>query len=253
VNAWDQAAARWRLRECTKLGERPALRGAPFVRNLGTLEIGDDFALSSTPVASHLFVTGALRIGHRVQIGSGAAISCVSDLQIEDDVRIGAFSLILDTNYHLAEDFSVGAKPKPVCIGKGAHLGHHVVVLPGSAIGTGAVVKSGAVVSGEIAKNSVVEGNPARVRLAGVGLSTGAPEYDVPKLVMRVLGLSRVPDFHAGPSQIPEWDSLGALRLIVALEETFGVSLSEEQAKAVQSIRQLLDHVEAASLGHVNP
>jgi acyl carrier protein len=68
---------------------------------------------------------------------------------------------------------------------------------------------------------------------------------DVPALVMHVLGLSRVPDVQDGPGQIPQWDSLGALRLIVALEEEIGVALAEDQVRAVRSIRELMDHVEA--------
>jgi acyl carrier protein len=124
-----------------------------------------------------------------------------------------------------------------------------VVVLPGSTIGARAVVVAGSVVSGDVAEGAVVEGNPARARFRGAGAGDDAPAVsDVPRLVMQVLALPSLPDASAGPEQIAQWDSLGALRLIVAIEETFGIALAEDQMKAARSIRELAGHVEAARL-----
>jgi len=250
-NRYTDAVDRYRLRRCTEVGARPALRGAPFVHNSGTLLIGDDFRLNSHPVRSHLFVSGGLRIGNRVRIGAGAAISCIGEMEIQDDVSIGAFSIILDSNFHVAEDFRTNAAPKRVCVGKGSALGHRVVVLPGSTIGSGVVVRAGSVVSGDVPDGAVVEGNPARARLERDNHAE-VVAWDVPALVMHVLGLSRVPDVQHGPGQIPQWDSLGALRLIVALEEELGIALAEDQVKAVRSIRELMDHVEAVQRRQTN-
>jgi acyl carrier protein len=68
---------------------------------------------------------------------------------------------------------------------------------------------------------------------------------------MQVLSLPSIPDASAGPEQIAQWDSLGALRLIVAIEDTFGIALGEDQMKAARSIRDLATHVEAARLRKV--
>jgi acetyltransferase-like isoleucine patch superfamily enzyme/acyl carrier protein len=241
---YGEVLARRRLRACTAVGARPRLRSAPFIYNTGSLVIGDDFWMDSAPVRSHLFVTGDLCIGNRVRIGAGAAISCVGDMEIHDDVSIGAFTIVLDTNFHVAEDFKTNAIPKRIRIGEGVRIGHRVVILPGSMLGARASVKAGSVVSGDIAEGAIVEGNPARAPLEGGDRDRDTPD-DVPALVMKVLGLSSVPDVHAGPGQIPQWDSLGALRLIVALEERLGVVLAEDQVKTVRSIRELMDHVEA--------
>jgi acetyltransferase-like isoleucine patch superfamily enzyme len=224
------------------------LRGAPFVSNTGELRIGDDFHLVSRPVRSHLFVTGRMVIGHRVRVGAGAAISCLGSVILEDDVAIGDFAIVLDSDFHAAEDMSARSAPRPIRIGKKARIGHRVVVLPGSSIGPGAVVRAGSIVSGEVAAGTTVEGNPARVRLERDDSAepTGDAARDVPRLVMRVFGLPGIPDIYAGPAQISQWDSLGALRLIVALEETFGISLAEDQFKSVRSIHDLVGHVEGA-------
>jgi acetyltransferase-like isoleucine patch superfamily enzyme/acyl carrier protein len=245
----EEMIARRALRGCTRLGARPFVRGTPQVFNTGELIVGDDFSLSSRPVRSHLFVTGRMRIGDRVRIGAGAAISSLGRVDIDDDVAIGDFSIVMDSDFHVADDFHSAATPRPVHIGKGARLGHRVVVLPGSTIGAGATVKTGSVVSGEVAAGAVVEGNPARSRhLTPLEGADGPAEGAVSRLVMQVLGLQSLPAADAGPEQIVQWDSLGALRLIVALEETFGITLAEDQVKAARSIRELTEHVEGARL-----
>jgi acetyltransferase-like isoleucine patch superfamily enzyme/acyl carrier protein len=211
--------------------------------------VGDDFSMSSSPVRSHLYVTGRMHIGDRVRIGAGAAISSLGRVDIDDDVSMGEFVIIMDSDFHVADDFHAAAVPRPVHVGRGARLGHRVVVMPGSRVGAGAVVKACSVVSGDVVENAVVEGNPARPRsVAQTDGEDGPLEAGVPRLVMQVLGLRSLPDLDAGPEQITQWDSLGTLRLIVALEETFGIALAEDQVKAVRSIRELTAQVEAARL-----
>jgi acetyltransferase-like isoleucine patch superfamily enzyme len=245
----EDALARRRLRACTRLGQRPLLRGTPLVHNSGELVIGDDFRMIGTPVRSHLWVNGRMRIGNRVRIGSGAAISALGSVEIADDVSMGDFVIVMDSDFHVADDFHANAVPRPVRIGDGARLGHRVVVLPGSRIGAKAVVVAGSVVSGEVAEGAVVEGNPARPLFHGQDADVEGPAVaEVPRLVMQVLALPSLPDAGAGPEQIAQWDSLGALRLIVAIEETFGITLAEDQMKASRSIRDLAALVEAARL-----
>ena len=50
------------------------------------------------------------------------------------------------------------------------------------------------------------------------------------------------PDPADGPSRIPAWDSLGALRLLMALEEEFQVVLPDTVAEA-KSVLDLCDAV----------
>ena len=52
---------------------------------------------------------------------------------------------------------------KPVHIGKDAWIGAGATILPGVTVGDNAVVAAGAVVTKDVAPNTIVGGNPAKV------------------------------------------------------------------------------------------
>ncbi|HEY2369429.1 MAG TPA: hypothetical protein VGH87_23690, partial [Polyangiaceae bacterium] len=91
-----------RLRGATRVGKNARTAGAPYIKNRGTIEIGDDFFVSSEPVVSHIVVSRGARvsIGHGVTIGSGAAIASDAEIRIGNNVRIGRNVMILDTDFH---------------------------------------------------------------------------------------------------------------------------------------------------------
>ena len=51
----------------------------------------------------------------------------------------------------------------------------------------------------------------------------------------------------ARPSDIPEWDSVGHLNLMLALEDAFGVQLSIHDMSRLNSVSAILKHIEAMS------
>jgi maltose O-acetyltransferase len=231
------------LRAADRVGRAAVVEGWPHVVNAGTLHIGDDFRFGSRPAVSHLVVmpNGRAVIGDRVTIAYGAAISTYAEVSVGDDTRIGPFAVIMDSDFHVAGDRSALAEPAPVRIGRGVVIGSRVTILRGSTIGDGARVESGSVVSGDVAEGSVVSGVPARTReRAEVGA------VDVPELVMRTLGLSVRPQPGDGPHTIPEWDSLGALKLLLAMEDTFGIVIREELSSA-RTIARLQEIAQRAS------
>lgn len=238
------------LRSVTSLGRRPRLRGAPLVRNRGRITIGDDFRLDSRPVRSHLVTgrAGTIEIGHGVSIASGAAISAEVHVRIGDRVRMGGSVMIMDTDYHDRRDFSAPAPRAPVVVEDEARLGRNVTVLKGARIGRGAWIAPGSVVSGVVPAGACAGGVPARVlaSLPAVACSrTGREATDplgrVRAVVAETFGIAP-PDPADGPSRIPAWDSLGALRLLMALEEEFQVVLPDTVAEA-KSVLDLCDAV----------
>src|SRR5690349_452943 len=90
------------LGACDAVGSHARVLGRPFVSNRGRIEIGSSLVMSSIPVRSHLVTgpDGRLVIGDRVRISHGASISAHAELFIGDDVVIGPFAMLLDSDYH---------------------------------------------------------------------------------------------------------------------------------------------------------
>jgi acetyltransferase-like isoleucine patch superfamily enzyme/acyl carrier protein len=245
----EDARTRYWLRGC-RIGRSPKLVGHPLIVAAGTIEIGDDFELRSVPIRSHLVAQpgSVLRIGNRVRIGAGAAVSCDVRVDIGDGVSVGSFGMIMDSDFHVAGNLGAIAEPRPVYIGAGARLGHRVIVLAGARIGEGATVHSNSVISGDVRPFAVVAGNPARP--VSDGAASDADSGDISSgllaLIQSVLALDALPSIDDGPERIEAWDSLGSLRLIVAVEEHFNITLTEDELKSTRSIADLAKRIEAA-------
>jgi maltose O-acetyltransferase len=238
-------AARLWLRGAT-LGARPTTVGRPHVRRQGTLVVGDDFVLRSLPVQSHMLIgpTGKLAIGDRVAIDHGAAISCFSEVSIGDDVRVGPFSVILDSDFHEVGDHSAFGTPKPITIGRRCRLGPHVTVLRGATIGEGSIIEPGSTVSRAIPPGVRAGGVPARV------LGPAATRRDlgelVPHVVMTALRLAEPPQLHTPRKLLPRWDALAGARIAALLKEELEMPLPREEIAAATSVAEVLARVSAA-------
>lgn len=101
--------------------------------------------------------------GHNIKLGKNIFINCdvtmidIGTIKIGDNVIIGPDTTLLTT------DYSTKSEKKPIIIEKGANIGGHVTILPGVTIGKEAIVTAGSVVTTDVAANSVVTGNPAKV------------------------------------------------------------------------------------------
>lgn len=87
-----------------------------------------------------------IRIGARVQIGSGVQILTA------DHPRDAARRAAGEESGH------------PITIGDDVWIGAGALILPGITVGTGAIVGAGAVVTRDVAPGATVVGNPARPR-----------------------------------------------------------------------------------------
>jgi acetyltransferase-like isoleucine patch superfamily enzyme len=217
------------------VGRGTVMAGALHVDNDGIIQMGEECRLSSHPVQSHLVVMrdAQLTLGDRVFISYGAAISSRCSIRIGDDTRIGPFCLILDNDYHRVDDRDSPGGIAPIDIGRNVTIGARVTVLRGARIGDGARIMSGSTVAGVIAGGTVVGGVPARV----VGSeASGALGRSVASVVTRVFRLAALPGPKDGPAQIPAWTESSAVRLLIAVEEAFGVTLREDQMRAARTV-----------------
>lgn len=126
-------------------------------------------------VGSH----GRVSIGDYTLI-NGARITCDAEITIGDYVLISWNVVLMDT-YRVPTDPSArravltraaseparrldgGAPARPIRIGRAAWIGFGCCVLPGVAIGDGAVVGARSVVMDDVEPFSIVAGNPARL------------------------------------------------------------------------------------------
>lgn len=94
-----------------------------------------------------------LSIGNNVHVGADARWACEGGLDIGDNTHISRFVTI----YSRSHNFRGSLIPyddtydlKAVHIGRNVWIGSHVIILPGSRIGEGAIIGAGAIVAGDV-------------------------------------------------------------------------------------------------------
>ena len=246
---WVGRMRRWgsRLRNnaVDVLGEGTVFAGRPDVVNDGVIEIGRNCRLSSHPVRSHFITMPRARIviGDDVMISYGAGVSAACEIQIGSGTRIGPLCVILDSDYHKAGDLDVAGAVAPIHVGRNVRIGARVTLLRGSRVGEGATIMSGSCVSGFVADGAVVSGVPARAAANEPFRQYGAAIVAVTARVFGVKASLRPADRLAG---IAGWSCDGPIRLMLALEEAFGVTLSESALRPDCSICDVAAQVDQA-------
>jgi acetyltransferase-like isoleucine patch superfamily enzyme len=102
------------------------------------------------------------KIGKDVFINHGCSFLDLGGITIEDRVLIGPQVKLVTENHPLNPTIRKGLITKPILIKKNAWIGAGATILPGVTIGENAVVAAGAVVSKDVADNTVVGGIPAK-------------------------------------------------------------------------------------------
>ena len=92
----------------------------------------------------HIWGGEGVSIGDRVMVGSHTAISAVTHDYTKDPMW----------GHNICA---------PVVIGNDVWIGTHALIMPGIAVGDGAVIGAGAVVTKDVPPRSIVAGVPARV------------------------------------------------------------------------------------------
>lgn len=109
----------------------------------------------------------ALQIGDRVTIAPGCLIGVKESLVIEEDVSIGAYTLVVDCEHMINGPHDSFARnpleARPVRIGRGSSIGGRSAVLWGSTIGKHCFIGSNSIVHGDIPDYAIAVGAPARI------------------------------------------------------------------------------------------
>jgi maltose O-acetyltransferase len=120
---------------------------------MGATEVTGPGGVALVSIGDGSFVTGPLRIdvGASVRVGHR--------------VHLGYDVMLLTINHGIgpAEERCGPLVAAPISIGDGVWIGSRVTVLPGVSVGRGAVVAAGAVVTRDVAPDTLVAGIPAVV------------------------------------------------------------------------------------------
>lgn len=136
------------------------------VRGRGQVIVGRDVHIANTSGRTALLTFGPsarIEIGDRVEI-DGAGLMSATQISVGDDAILGP-CLVVDTDFHPLgrERRREGelVERRPIRIGSNAWIQGRATILKGVTVGDGAVVRWGALVATDVARDSVVMGNPA--------------------------------------------------------------------------------------------
>ncbi|MDG1292757.1 MAG: acyltransferase [Pseudomonadales bacterium] len=105
---------------------------------------------------------GKISIGDYVMISPGVRISAAESITIGDSCMIANGAYITDSDWHgIYDRVSHTEVSKPVSIADNVWIGDHATILKGVTVGENSVVAAGAVVTKDVAANTIVAGNPA--------------------------------------------------------------------------------------------
>jgi acetyltransferase-like isoleucine patch superfamily enzyme len=161
--AWRIICAKFYLRNC-KTGRLVTTRGKPLIIAKGKVIIGDRVVLWSifnkTIISVHS--DAVLQIGNYTRL-NGVHIASKTSIIIGNNVRIGPYTLIMDSDFHDIQEHSSEGRSKPIVIHDNTWIASKVIILKGVTIGEGSVIAAGAVVTKDVPPYSMVAGVPAEV------------------------------------------------------------------------------------------
>jgi acetyltransferase-like isoleucine patch superfamily enzyme len=172
--------SRLRGRATLRLEKGARLMGQARIRNGGNNS--DDISVGAGSIIRGELLRfahgGNINIGKNCYVGEGSRIWSGSRISIGNNVLISHNVFILDNlthsldwrerRLHFAAISSIGhpsdisLEDLPVRIGDDAWVGAHAIILRGVSVGERAIIAAGAVVTKDVAPDTIVAGNPAR-------------------------------------------------------------------------------------------
>jgi acetyltransferase-like isoleucine patch superfamily enzyme len=133
------------------------------IRNLLSDIIGATVSESTTVFAPFYTNFGKfISIGKNVFINHACSFLDMGGITIEDGALIGPRVNLVTENHPLSPNERSSLLTRPIRIRQKAWIGAGATILPGVTIGQNAVVAAGAVVTKDVADNTIVAGIPAK-------------------------------------------------------------------------------------------
>ena len=109
----------------------------------------------------NLVCASEVTIDKNVLVMGGSLMMSRGGITIDDGAMIAANVQLISNNHDLHDHALLVCKPVHIC--RNAWIGAGATILPGITVGENAVVAAGAVVTKDVAPNTVVGGNPAKL------------------------------------------------------------------------------------------
>jgi acetyltransferase-like isoleucine patch superfamily enzyme len=173
-------------------GKHYRFYGVPILQKhrRSTMTFGDRLQLRSNSLSNplginHPVVLATMKAGAVLKIGngfsmSGGAICTAEEIQIGNNVAVGANSTIVDTDFHSLDPYirihrPLEANTRPVHIEDEVFIGTACLIMKGVTIGKGSVIGAGSVVTRNIPAGVIAAGVPA-VPLRQITFPAHVPE-----------------------------------------------------------------------------
>ena len=174
---WKMAKILWMeplfRSQCYKCGKNLKMSTfLPYIQGKGIISLGDNNRINgklNVYFSNRYYAEPVLEIGNNCSLGHLLNINIARKVFIGDNVRLGGYIFIADSDGHPKDKIARRTKPfskesiRPVTIANDAWIGRNSIILKGVHIGEGAIVGAGSVVTKDVPPNSIVAGNPAKL------------------------------------------------------------------------------------------
>lgn len=154
--------------ENISIGDNVTFLGDVDIRNRedGAIQIGDGCRIDHGVrlVAARKAV---LRLGEKTEIGAYSLFNCGASVTLGRKCMVSGFVHFQSSNHGTRRGIDIKDQPHtyaPIDVGDDVWVGANVTVLPGVSIGNGAILGAKAVVTENVASNTIVVGIPAKPR-----------------------------------------------------------------------------------------
>ena len=175
---WSIHFNRWYFKaKGIKYGQNLNIIGAPYVSGNGSIKIGNNFIMTNgdgiNPISSNMRGTFHTEKNAQICIGDNVGMSATrlwisQGLTIGNNVKIGACSLIIDTDTHpldykIRRTSNDETKSAAITIEDDVWIGAHCIILKGVTIGARSIIGAGSIVTSDIPSDSIAAGNPCKI------------------------------------------------------------------------------------------